>query len=93
MMMFGKYRNRAELRKKPRRQFHHLAKIITDGNEPARGCTMSDVSHTGARIMLDNDDELPDRFLLMLTRNGGAIRRCRVIWRTGATIGVEFARG
>ncbi len=93
MVMSGNYRNRTELRKKPRRQFHYAARIITDGKGPARACTISDVSHTGARIMLDNDDELPDRFLLMLTRNGGAIRRCRVIWRTGATIGVEFARG
>jgi hypothetical protein len=91
MMMSGKYCNRAELRKKPRRQFHHLAKIITDGNEPARACTMSDVSHTGARLVLETDAELPNRFQLLLTGDGSARRRCRVVWRAGVTVGVEFA--
>lgn len=88
----GNYRNRAELRKKPRRQFHYTAKIIADGAKP-RPCTISDISHTGARLMLENDDPLPDRFILLLTRNGGARRRCRLVWRTGMTVGVEFAAG
>ncbi len=89
--MSGNYRNRAELRKKPRRQFHYAAKIITDETQPPRPCTMSDVSHSGARLVLDADTELPDRFLLLLSANGGARRRCRVIWRAGVTVGVQFA--
>jgi hypothetical protein len=52
---------------------------------------MSDVSHTGARVVLENDEPLPDRFILLLTRNGVARRRCRVVWRTGVSLGVEFA--
>jgi hypothetical protein len=52
---------------------------------------MSDVSHTGARLVLEDDDELPDSFLLLLTRNGGTRRQCRVIWRAGMTVGVAFA--
>jgi hypothetical protein len=90
MVISGHYRTRAELRKKPRRQFHYSAKIVTDGKEPARTCTISDISQNGARLVLDGDDQLPDRFVLLLTRNGGARRRCRVIWRTGMTIGVAF---
>jgi hypothetical protein len=90
-MMSGNYRNRADLRKKPRRQFHHLAKIVTDGKEPPRTCTMFDVSQTGAPLVLETNDELPDRFLLLFTRNGGARRSCRVVWRTGVTVGVKFA--
>jgi hypothetical protein len=91
-MMSGNYRNRADLRKKPRRQFHHLAKIITDEKEPPRTCTMFDVSHTSARLVLETNDELPDCFLLLLTRKGGCARRsCRVVWRTGVTVGVKFA--
>jgi hypothetical protein len=91
MVVSGNYRNRAELRKKPRQQFHYNAKIVTDGKEPARKCTISDISQTGARIVLETDSELPDRFLLLLTKNGEARRRCRVIWRTGMTVGVKFA--
>jgi hypothetical protein len=90
MVISGNYRNRAELRKRPRRQFHYTAKIVLDDAEP-RACTISDISHTGARLVLDNDEPLPDRFILLLTRNGGARRRCRVVWRTGVSVGVEFA--
>jgi hypothetical protein len=86
----GNYRNGTELRKKPRRQFHYTAKIVVDGREPI-DCAMSDVSHTGARVVLENDEPLPDRFILLLTRNGVARRRCRVVWRTGVSLGVEFA--
>lgn len=86
----GNYRNRAELRKKPRRQFHYTAKIIAEDAKP-RPCTIADISHTGARLTLETDDPLPDRFVLLLTRNGGARRRCRLVWRTGMTVGVEFA--
>jgi hypothetical protein len=84
-------RNRAEQRKRPRQPFHYAAKIMTDGAQSPRACTISDVSHIGARLVLDTDVELPDRFLLLLTANGGARRRCRVVWRAGVTVGVEFA--
>jgi PilZ domain len=89
--MTGNDRNRRELRKKPRRPFHYSAKIITDGSSPPRRCMISDVSHTGARLLLEADGELPDRFVLLLTKDGGARRRCRLVWRTGLTVGVEFA--
>jgi len=84
-------RNRAEQRKRPRRPLHYAAKIMIDGAQSPRACTMSDVSHYGARLVLDADVELPDRFVLLLSANGGARRRCRVIWRAGVTVGVEFA--
>jgi hypothetical protein len=90
MVMTGNYRNRAELRKKPRRAFHYAAKILTDGTSPPRKCAVTDISHSGARLVLETAEELPDRFLLLLTKNGGARRRCKVIWRNGTTVGVQF---
>ena len=89
----GNNHNQTELRKKPRRQFHYLAKIVTGETEPQLNCTISDVSTSGARLVLENDDKLPDCFTLLLSRNGGARRQCRIIWRTGLTVGVEFAAG
>ena len=91
MVMIGNYRNRAELRKNPRRPFHYTAKIYTDGTTPPQNCTISDVSQTGARLLLERETELLDRFILVLSRNGGPRRRCRVVWRDGATLGVEFS--
>ena len=90
MVVVGNFRNHAELRKKPRRQFHYTARIITDQNAPPIACSISDISETGARLALERDSELPEKFLLLLTANGHAHRQCRVIWRTGVMIGVEF---
>ena len=90
MVMTGNYRSRAELRKKPRRPFHYAAKILVDGTTPPQKCTIADVSQTGARIVLEADNELPDRFVLVFARDGTPRRRCRVVWRNGTTVGVEF---
>jgi hypothetical protein len=90
MVVIGNYRNRAELRKKPRRQFHYNARILVDKDSPLIGCLISDISETGARIALEDDQTLPDTFMLLLTPSGGARRHCRVIWRDGLNVGVKF---
>lgn len=90
MVVVGNYRNRAELRKKPRRQFHYDAKILKGKDVPILGCSISDISDSGARLNLEADVELPDTFVLLLTPNGGARRHCRLIWRDGLTVGVKF---
>ena len=90
MVVVGNYRARAELRKKPRRHFHYNAKILKDKDSPPCACSISDISDSGARLALENDVELPDTFVLLLTRNGDARRHCRVIWRDGLMLGVKF---
>jgi hypothetical protein len=90
MVVLGNFRNRAELRKKPRRQFHYAARILAGKNTPPIACSISDISESGARIALEGDGELPDNFILLLTADGGARRRCRVVWRDGPSVGVEF---
>jgi hypothetical protein len=82
--------NRAELRKKARRQFQYNARVLLDGNSLPRPCAISDISETGARIMLESECELPERFILLLTRRGEARRHCRLVWRNGLAAGVEF---
>jgi PilZ domain len=90
MVAAGNNRRRVELRKKPRRQFHYSARILTDKKGPPRACSIIDVSETGARLELASNEELPERFMLLLTKAGDARRRCRVVWRTGSAVGVEF---
>ena len=82
-----------ELRKKPRRQFHYQARILTSPNAKPSACAIADISQSGARIVLAVDEELPRRFLLLLSSRGGARRICRVVWREGLSLGVEFAEG
>ena len=90
MVVVGNFRNRAELRRKPRRNFHYNASVLLDGTSPPRPCAISDISETGARIMLESECELPERFILLLTPSGEARRHCRLVWRNGLSAGVEF---
>jgi hypothetical protein len=90
MVVVGNYRARAELRKKPRRQFHYNAAILIEGAKSPCPCAIADISETGARIQLETDCELPERFMLLLTKGGEARRHCRLVWRDGLFVGVEF---
>lgn len=89
----GVRRAGTELRKMPRRQFHFRAKILTGRTGPLHACSIADISERGARLVLDDEAELPDRFLLLLSPQGEARRVCRLVWCDGPTVGVEFAGG
>ena len=93
MVVVGSFRKRAELRKKPRRRFRLSAKLLTAGNKLLRSCSISDISESGARIVLESDYELPDHFVLLLSARGSPRRNCRVVWRAGLIVGVEFPAG
>jgi hypothetical protein len=86
-MVAGK---RAELRTKARRHFHYNASVLIDGTSSPKPCAIADISDTGARLVLESECELPERFVLLLTRRGEARRHCRLIWRNGLSAGVEF---
>jgi hypothetical protein len=90
MVAVGNYRGRADLRKKPRRHFHYNASILTGPKDAPVQCEILDISSIGARIQLEKDCELPERFMLLLTATGDAHRRCRVVWREELTVGIEF---
>jgi hypothetical protein len=92
MAVVEKYRGGRELRKKRRQPLRYRAMIPGSKGQAPRACLIADISETGAKVMFDREIELPDRFILMLTSNGNARRVCRVVWRTGLTAGVEFAR-
>jgi PilZ domain-containing protein len=90
MVVVGKFRNQAELRRKARRNFHYNASVLLDGTSSPQPCAISDISETGARIMLQAECELPERFILLLTPSGEARRHCRLVWRNGLSAGVAF---
>ncbi len=85
----GNVRNRTDLRGKPRRQFHYHASILIQGDKPF-ACAIADISETGARLQLEDERELPEQFILLLTKNGEARRNCRLVWRNGLFFGVQF---
>ena len=53
-------------------------------------CKLVDISEKGARLTFDDIDNLPEQFNLHLSRVGQSPKQCRIIWRRGNEIGVEF---
>ena len=54
-------------------------------------CRVSDMTTTGARVILDHLMDLPDNFTLQLTLAGKVVRPCcYLIWQEGRVAGVSF---
>ena len=77
-------------KRSPRRSTRSGAWVTLDGGFAKRACTLLDVSDTGARVQFDA--LAPSSTVLDLALSGDvrATRRCRVIWRKGAVVGLQF---
>ena len=82
----------AEKRKNLRRAITYLAYIDRGDGSPTRECALCDTSQEGALLAIADPDSLPDEFILTLSADGAARRRCRVTWRTETQVGVEFLK-
>jgi hypothetical protein len=81
---------RSEQRKKTRKAMRHNVWLHVAKDRPPVSTTMSDISETGARLDVGESADLPERFLLLLSKNGQPRRLCRVVWRSGKQVGVQF---
>ncbi|MGH6769058.1 MAG: PilZ domain-containing protein [Xanthobacteraceae bacterium] len=93
MASAGPNRNPADMRKHRRQPLHYPAWILLRPDHAPLQCMLSDVSNSGAKIAVSDDHELPEEFILILSPGGGTRRNCRVVWREGGRLGVEFFRG
>jgi hypothetical protein len=82
----------ADKRKNPRRAVTYPAFIELGDGLPARPCVLRDASQGGAHLAVADPKDLPDEFILALSSDGAARRRCRVAWRTESEVGVEFVK-
>lgn len=55
-----------------------------------RRCRLIDISENGARLVVENIENTPDSFNLLLSRFGRPNYRCSVVWKRDKEIGVEF---
>ena len=80
-------------RKHTRKPIRYTAWVVLEDSQ-RHGCVISDISETGARLELENSDQLPENFLLLLSgrANNAPHRNCRVIWRAPHLIGVHFEK-
>jgi PilZ domain-containing protein len=78
-----------ERRKIARRVINRVAQFQTDDGSLPRSCMITDISEGGARLYSETD--MPQKFTLAVSSDGGDSRReCRVVWRLGRELGVEF---
>lgn len=59
---------------------------------PAMRCSFCDVSESGARLQIAEGANVPDMFGLRFVSDGAPERRCQVVWRTAAEVGLRFDR-
>ena len=79
-----------ERRKAPRRVINRMAEFQAGMGSLPRTCMVTNISDTGARLFTEILD-MPERFTLSVSGEGGIYRHeCRVIWRLGGELGVEF---
>ena len=76
-------------RKDRRRPMRYTAWVAV-GPKQLHRCVVSDISESGARIVVENSSLIPDCFFLFLSPTGAARRACRVAWRNATQIGVKF---
>jgi len=76
-------------RKKARRQVNRVAQFYGELGQLPRSCMITDISDNGARLFCEAD--MPPQFILAVSGEGIDLRReCRVVWRLGGELGVEF---
>jgi hypothetical protein len=71
------------------RKTMHYGAWVHDGDAP-RGCVVADISETGARLDVEEPEDVPECFTLFLGGHGQPRHYCRVVWRSDEQIGVQF---
>jgi PilZ domain-containing protein len=75
-----------------RRTINEPAWIERASNSILERCTLVNVCEVGARLTIGDVYDLPESFVLHLTRGSETGRQCRVIWQRNHEVGVEFVR-
>ena len=55
-----------------------------------RECVVLDESESGARLAVDDSNELPDKFYVYMSLEFRSRQHCHVIWRLNGQVGVKY---
>jgi hypothetical protein len=78
----------ADQRRSQRESAYKAARVGV-GPRATLHCGVRNLSATGARLRVDDPQDVPDTFNLVFD-SGEASRTCRVMWRNTRQIGVRF---
>jgi hypothetical protein len=90
IMSGSKATSHRERRQGCRRSVRLTAMMVGTDGSGLGSCLMVDVSGGGARLAVKAADAVPDEFVLWLSPHGNVRRRCLVMWRSDAEIGIRF---
>jgi PilZ domain len=83
--------SKQDRRKASRKHLRFPAWVESADREPLE-CVVVDMTLKGAQLRAPNA-ALPNEFTVLLDNKSSLKRRCRVIWRKGFTVGLEFVQG
>jgi len=66
--------------------------ITLEGGFAARACVVDDLSASGAKVSVEDNNTLPAKLKLSFSRDTRNGRPCEVVWRRGKSFGVKFVR-
>jgi PilZ domain len=75
-----------------RKSLHQPGWITLEGGFAARTCVVQDMSTSGAKLTVDDQNTLPAKLRLAFSRDARTGRNCEVVWRRGNTVGIKFVR-
>ena len=76
--------------RKTRHKTNNSAWMTLDGGFAKRACTVLDISATGARIRVQDQAAIGSRMSIAFYNDVHKATRCRMVWRKGSEMGVEF---
>ena len=79
-------------KREARKSLRQPAWITLEGGFARRTCVVEDLSSSGAKITVEDDNTLPAKLRLAFTRDVRGGRPCEVVWRRGRVAGVKFVR-
>jgi len=79
------------MRREGREEVGRRAWLDTGNGGPLLPCTLVDISPGGAKLAIEEAEQVPQTFGLRLTRYGHPRFSCRTVWRTANALGVVFA--
>jgi len=80
------------MRRESREEVGHRAWLDTGDGAPLLACTLVDISPSGAKLMIEESEQVPECFSLRLTRYGHQRFSCRTVWRSSNVLGVRFVK-
>ena len=79
----------ANRRRAPRAEYHTAGTSKSILRNTELPCVVEDLSETGAKLLVENVNHIPDTFQLGITGSNFAAE-CIVVWRSRVAVGVIF---